>query len=195
MLLPCAWLDVIRIVSALVWHASTANEGAASVLLVFGSRAAKRSVFYSSRRSNLEKRYERATGSCRKSLLRLLGEHCSDPEEKRQLLHLSSRGGREEYAKLAAAAPSLLDLLRRFPSCSLPLAPLLDALPPLAPRLYSVSSSPLEHPGSAHVAFSVVRIEPSQDNLVAERHGVATGTSHPSPRNQFHSCRGPSSWM
>jgi hypothetical protein len=28
----------------------------------------------------------------RKSLLRLLGEHCTDTKEKHQLLHLSSRG-------------------------------------------------------------------------------------------------------
>lgn len=89
-------------------------------------------------------------------------------------------GGREEYASLIAPVnPSLLDLLRRYPSCQPPLAPLLDALPPLAPRLYSISSSPLQHGTSAHVAFSVVRIGQPPANVssaaVAGSGGAHTG--------------------
>ena len=37
------------------------------------------------------------TGVPRKSLLRLLGEHCADAGERHALLHLSSRGGRDAY--------------------------------------------------------------------------------------------------
>ena len=37
------------------------------------------------------------TGVLRKSLLRLLGEHCADAGERHALLHLSSRGGRDAY--------------------------------------------------------------------------------------------------
>ena len=48
--------------------------------------------------------------------------------------------------------PSLLDLLRQFPSCRPPLGPLLDALPALPARMYSVACSPLELPGKVGAA-------------------------------------------
>ena len=113
----------------------------------------------------------------KKSLLRVLGEYCGDEAEKTRLLHLCSRGGKDAYkVEVAAEQPSLLDLLSRFPSCSPPLAHLLEALPPLAPRLYSLSSAGLAHPGSAHVAFSVVRYSsPSSSSSGGLlRKGVAT---------------------
>lgn len=44
------------------------------------------------------------------------------------------------------ARPSLLDLLGQFPSCKPPLDALLDALPALPARMYSVACSPLEMP-------------------------------------------------
>jgi cytochrome P450 / NADPH-cytochrome P450 reductase len=38
---------------------------------------------------------------------------------------------------------SILDLLDQFPSCALPFEVFLDLLPPLCPRYYTISSSPL----------------------------------------------------
>ena len=107
---------------------------------------------------------------CRKSLLRVLAEHCLDAKDKQELLHLSSRGGRQDYSSLISpVSPTLLDLLHRYPSCKPPLPALLDALPPLPPRLYSISSSPLEYPGSPHIALTVVEIgSPSPNVLTAD---------------------------
>lgn len=41
----------------------------------------------------------------RKSLLRLLAEHCTEPREKHHLLLLCSRDGRETYTKVRASPP------------------------------------------------------------------------------------------
>ena len=50
----------------------------------------------------------------------------------------------------------LADVLREFPQ-DLPLATWLDLFKPLQPRLYSISSSPLAHPGQVHLTVSTVR--------------------------------------
>lgn len=80
------------------------------------------------------------TSPPRKSLLRLLGEHARDEDAKATLLRWTSRAGRDEYRReILEERPALLDLLRRFGSRP-PFAALLDALPPLSSRLYSITN-------------------------------------------------------
>ena len=112
------------------------------------------------------------TGQPRKSLLRVLAEACSEPAERADLLLLCSRGGKEAYAaRIAGEAPTLLDLLDQHPSCTPGWAELLDALQPLQPRLYSITTAPEAHPGRPAVAFSVVKYAVTSG---VERAGVAT---------------------
>ena len=112
------------------------------------------------------------TAPPRKSLLRVLAEACTDAGERRDLLTLCSRGGRDEYkVRCGDECPTLLDLLESHPSCAPGWAELLDALQPLQPRMYSITSAPEAHGGVPAVAFSVVRFSTPRG---ATRSGVAT---------------------
>lgn len=114
------------------------------------------------------------TGPPKKSLLRVLAEHCGDEAEKARLMRLCSREGRQEYLEsVLKARRSVVDVIFENPSCKPPLDALLDALPPLAPRMYSISSSPQGGPGpeKAEVAFTAVEYQTASG---VERKGVAT---------------------
>jgi cytochrome P450/NADPH-cytochrome P450 reductase len=51
---------------------------------------------------------------------------------------------------------SVLDLLEEYPACQLPFSAYLDMLPPLRPRYYSISSSPLHDARRCSVTVAVV---------------------------------------
>jgi cytochrome P450/NADPH-cytochrome P450 reductase len=52
---------------------------------------------------------------------------------------------------------STLDLLEQYPACRLPFGEYLDLLPPLRPRYYSISSSPLVSPQVCSITAGVLR--------------------------------------
>ncbi|KAJ3093135.1 hypothetical protein HK102_007974 [Quaeritorhiza haematococci] len=79
----------------------------------------------------------------RKSFFRMLAEYTTDPEEKQTLLFLCSTQGSTTYRNLRTQQATLLDFLHTFPSCQPPFARLLENLPRVQPRYYSIASSPL----------------------------------------------------
>jgi len=110
-----------------------------------------------------------------KALVRVLSEHASDPQEKRRLQELCSKQGASDYTRLIREPGlSLLDLLNAFPSCQPPFERLLELLPRLKARPYSVSSSPLENPTHLHFVFNIVEF-PAVDGIREQRQGVCTG--------------------
>ena len=95
----------------------------------------------------------------KKSLLRSLSEYCSDIEERKSLLRLSSRDGRKQYSEeVSKPGMSIVQLLEsKSPSCRAPISLFLDQLPAVAPRWYSATSSPeLDGESTLQFAFSVV---------------------------------------
>jgi cytochrome P450 / NADPH-cytochrome P450 reductase len=78
--------------------------------------------------------------------LATLAAHANDAAERRTLLALAgddeaSQGRYRE--QVFAPRKSVLDMLDEFPSCAPSFETFLDLMPPLRPRYYSISSSPL----------------------------------------------------
>jgi sulfite reductase alpha subunit-like flavoprotein len=98
------------------------------------------------------------TGLYSKLTLRTLAEFAAAPEEKEQLLHLASLKGKADYArKVQACMMSVADLFKAFPSVRVPVHLLVQVLPRIQPRFYTLASSARRHPGSMHLTVSVAR--------------------------------------
>lgn len=97
--------------------------------------------------------------SPRRDALLMLAESASEPADAARLRRLASPPGSEEYEDFVTKPQrSLLEVLAAFPSCApVPLEHFFGVIaPPLQPRLYSISSSPLQHPRHVHVTAAVV---------------------------------------
>ncbi|XP_072030751.1 methionine synthase reductase-like [Amphiura filiformis] len=111
----------------------------------------------------------------KKAVLRMLVEHTENAREKRRLQELCSKQGINDYgAFIREGCLSILDVLIAFPSCNPPLGRLLEHLPRLLPRPYSISSSPLVDPKRLHFVFNIIEFPHSYGRAMA-RQGVCTG--------------------
>ena len=82
--------------------------------------------------------------------------------------------GRTAHAALQREKPPLTELLARL-GVTPNLAKLLDALPPLAPRWYSLANASVACPGRAHLCLSIVSYATAAaDGTAAVRRGVAS---------------------
>eukprot|EP01043_Picozoa_sp_COSAG02_P059604 COSAG02_NODE_7628_length_2926_cov_2.219667_2_plen_340_part_00 len=110
----------------------------------------------------------------RKSLLKALATCCADKTQAEALARLASKEGKDDYGvQILQERPTVLELLMLYPSCSPPLELLLELLPPLAPRYYSLSSSPLGPNGPSSIGFAFTVVEYATPGG-AKRAGLAT---------------------
>jgi cytochrome P450/NADPH-cytochrome P450 reductase len=89
-----------------------------------------------------------------------LVQYTDDPGQKAELEALlgDDEASRSRYRKrILLPNRSVLDLLDEYPACALPFESYLDMLPPLRPRYYSISSSPLVTPHVCSVTAGVLR--------------------------------------
>lgn len=90
------------------------------------------------------------------SFLLTLSEYATTVEDREKLNFLCSPAGSDEYIKLVTGhGKTLTELLEIFPSCKPPVVRLLEHLPAIKPRPYSISSSPLV-PEELSITFTVV---------------------------------------
>lgn len=99
-----------------------------------------------------------------------LADATRDEAIKQQLQELA-RGS--YWSEISLKRASLLDLLDRFPSVSLSFGTFLSLLPPIRPRQYSISSSPLNNPSRATLTYALIE-SPSLANPANKYMGVAT---------------------
>ena len=93
----------------------------------------------------------------KKLFLRALLEYTEHPDEKQLLCLLCSKEGAGEYTKKVLEAKlGFVDLLEMVPSCRPPASLLLEHLPRLLPRPYSISSCLKETPGRVSWIFTKV---------------------------------------
>lgn len=99
-----------------------------------------------------------------------LADATKDESIKQQLQDLAG----DSYAsEISLKRASILDLLDKFSSISLPFGTFLSLLPPIRPRQYSISSSPLNNPNRATLTYSLLD-SPSLANPERRYMGVAT---------------------
>jgi len=114
----------------------------------------------------------------KKPMIRMLVDHTRDKAERRRLEELCSRQGGNNYlSSVRAANICLLDILLAFPSCLPPLERVLEHLPPLQARPYSIASwQDVEGgagPFSYDVAFTLVDIDQAKGRQYP-RQGVSS---------------------
>jgi cytochrome P450/NADPH-cytochrome P450 reductase len=91
--------------------------------------------------------------------IEVMARYTSDPQQRATL---ESLVGTDEEAharyrdRVRVPNRSILDLLDEFSSCRMPFEVYLDQLPPLRPRYYSISSSPLVSPDVASITTGVL---------------------------------------
>ena len=98
-----------------------------------------------------------------KPVLLLLAAHTAEEGEAARLRHLASAAGRAEYSSYVQRdGRGLLDVLKEFRSATPPWADLVELMPKLTPRYYTISSSPSHDAATLSLTVKVVR-EPMRD--------------------------------
>jgi cytochrome P450/NADPH-cytochrome P450 reductase len=94
-----------------------------------------------------------------RSQIQVLAEYAECPPERERLLALAgddAESAARYRSEVLDRHISVLDLLEEHPSCSLPFNLYLEFLPPLKPRYYSISSSPLVDARQCSVTVGVL---------------------------------------
>jgi cytochrome P450 / NADPH-cytochrome P450 reductase len=92
--------------------------------------------------------------------IEVMARYTPDPEQRSSLEGLVGTDDVSQTRfrnEVLARGRSLIDLLEGYPACEMPFEVYLDRLPPLRPRYYSISSSPLVSPDMCSITTGVLR--------------------------------------
>lgn len=97
------------------------------------------------------------SASPRRYFFEVMSFYTTDEREKERLQYFASAEGRDDlYNYNQKERKSVLEVLVDFPSVQMPFEWLVQLVPSLKPRAFSISSSPLAHPAQVHLTVSVV---------------------------------------
>ncbi|XP_020594864.1 NADPH-dependent diflavin oxidoreductase 1-like, partial [Phalaenopsis equestris] len=98
-----------------------------------------------------------ASASPRRYFFEVMSFYAKSKHEKERLQYFASSEGRDElYQYNQKERRTVLEVLEDFPSVQMPFEWLVQLVPPLRTRKFSISSSPLAHPNQVHLTVSVV---------------------------------------
>ncbi|KAJ0986308.1 hypothetical protein J5N97_004664 [Dioscorea zingiberensis] len=98
-----------------------------------------------------------ASASPRRYFFEVMSFFATAEHEKERLQYFASAEGRDDlYQYNQKERRSVLEVLKDFPSVQLPFEWLVQLVPPLKMRAFSISSSPLAHPNQVHITVSIV---------------------------------------
>jgi cytochrome P450 / NADPH-cytochrome P450 reductase len=120
----------------------------------------------------------------KRSDIELMVSYTDDPEQRATLEELIGDDAEAQARyreRVFLPNRSLLDLLEEFPACALPFEVYLDLLPPLRPRYYSISSSPLVDQGVCSITTGVLRAPARSGH--GEYAGICSNHLATSPNN------------
>ncbi len=118
--------------------------------------------------------YVDITALPRTHIMKELAEYTTDPAEKEKLLLMATTTpeGKEMYHSFVqASCRHITHILEDLPTCKPPIDHIMELLPRLQPRFYSISSSSRLHPESVHITAVVVEYDTPTGRT---NHGVAT---------------------
>jgi sulfite reductase alpha subunit-like flavoprotein len=94
----------------------------------------------------------------RRRFLERLAGYAADAAQRNKLLELSSPDGAVDLVQYAYREKrTILMVLRDFPSARPPLEQIIDMIPPLRPRAFSIASSRQRHGSTVHICAALVR--------------------------------------
>ncbi|KPA86234.1 putative mitochondrial cytochrome P450 reductase [Leptomonas pyrrhocoris] len=98
-------------------------------------------------------------GRPKKSTLRVLAKYCTAPAEQEEFFRLISlpAGHQGEEAAKSRKLRTVVDYLEKFPSCCcIPLGHLIEVMPRIQPRFYSIASDRLSHGTQVEIMVRVL---------------------------------------
>jgi sulfite reductase alpha subunit-like flavoprotein len=85
---------------------------------------------------------------------------CSNPEDREKMLEMASsllENAASYLTYCKRERRTYFDVLQDFASCSIPFAYLIELIPPLRSRAFSISSSPSVHKNQVHITVAILQ--------------------------------------